>query len=216
MKKTTPPGFMLANEQRIIENMSTASNKYFVPLVWSSSLVLRARKEGRIKDDFAVKTLIDVCGGRSFRILIIGVGDQKNKGWSGGFLRKVCGYLGEFWVDGSVYFCELYFLSVISLLPPSHHTTLPSLHYVTTHYFYTTPDQTAPHHTTAPHHATLPHHTTPHHTTPHHTTPHHTTSHHTTPHHTCTGDQRLQRQVWYLVRIRLRHCTYRVHAGIRF
>lgn len=52
-------GFMLENEQRIIENMSTASNKYFVPLIWSASLVLRARKEGRIKDDFAVKTLID-------------------------------------------------------------------------------------------------------------------------------------------------------------
>lgn len=40
--------------------METNSNKYFVPLIWSASLVLRARKEGRIKDDFSVKTLIDV------------------------------------------------------------------------------------------------------------------------------------------------------------
>ncbi|ESO01265.1 hypothetical protein HELRODRAFT_192276 [Helobdella robusta] len=52
-------GFMLPNEQEILEKMSTTSNKYFVPLVWSASLVLRARKEGRIKDDFSVKTLID-------------------------------------------------------------------------------------------------------------------------------------------------------------
>ena len=51
---------MLPNEQEIIEDVKTPYNKYFVPLVWSTSLVTRARKEGRIKDDFAVKTLIDV------------------------------------------------------------------------------------------------------------------------------------------------------------
>ena len=53
-------GFLEPNEQKILENMETNSNKYFVPLIWSASLVLRARKEGRIKDDFSVKTLIDV------------------------------------------------------------------------------------------------------------------------------------------------------------
>lgn len=51
---------MQPSEQKIIESMPSASNKYFVPLVWAASLVTRARKEGRIKDDFAVKTLIDV------------------------------------------------------------------------------------------------------------------------------------------------------------
>lgn len=30
-----------------------------LPLVWASSIVTRARKEGRIRDDFAVKTIID-------------------------------------------------------------------------------------------------------------------------------------------------------------
>ncbi|KAJ8931044.1 hypothetical protein NQ314_016072, partial [Rhamnusium bicolor] len=30
-----------------------------LPLVWGSSIVTRARKEGRIRDDFAVKTIID-------------------------------------------------------------------------------------------------------------------------------------------------------------
>ena len=52
---------MLVNEQEVLENMSSAdTNLYFVPLVWAASLVNRARKEGRIKDDFSVKTLIDV------------------------------------------------------------------------------------------------------------------------------------------------------------
>lgn len=52
----------MANEQDVLENISsTQTNLYFVPLVWAASLVNRARKEGRIKDDFSVKTLIDVC-----------------------------------------------------------------------------------------------------------------------------------------------------------
>ena len=53
-------GFMQSNELKVIEDIQTSHNKYFVPLVWATSLVTRARKEGRIKDDFAVKTLIDV------------------------------------------------------------------------------------------------------------------------------------------------------------
>ena len=63
----TPPllvklvaGIMLKNEAEVLENMKTSSNQYFVPIVWAASLVNRARKEGRVKDDFAVKTLIDV------------------------------------------------------------------------------------------------------------------------------------------------------------
>lgn len=30
-----------------------------MPIVWASSIITRARKEGRIRDDFAVKTIID-------------------------------------------------------------------------------------------------------------------------------------------------------------
>lgn len=30
-----------------------------LPIVWAASIVTRARKEGRIRDDFAVKTIID-------------------------------------------------------------------------------------------------------------------------------------------------------------
>ena len=51
---------MLPSEQKIMEEIQTPHNKYFVPLAWATSLVGRSRKENRIKDDFAVKTLIDV------------------------------------------------------------------------------------------------------------------------------------------------------------
>lgn len=51
---------MLPNEQKVLEDINTSNNKFFVPLVWSMSLCMRARKEGRIRDDFGVKTIIDV------------------------------------------------------------------------------------------------------------------------------------------------------------
>lgn len=50
----------MPNEQDVLEGLKTKFNTYFVPLIWAASIVARARKEGRIKDDFAVKTLIDV------------------------------------------------------------------------------------------------------------------------------------------------------------
>ncbi len=53
-------GFMTESEQAIIEKIPSKYNKYWVPLVWSTSLVTRARRENKIKDDFAVKTLVDV------------------------------------------------------------------------------------------------------------------------------------------------------------
>jgi len=58
--RISPTGFMLPNEEKILENIVTPYNKFFIPLIWAAALVNRARKEGRIKDDFAVKTLIDV------------------------------------------------------------------------------------------------------------------------------------------------------------
>ncbi|MCL4137057.1 UNVERIFIED_CONTAM: hypothetical protein GTU68_040776 [Idotea baltica] len=65
-------GFMTSNEKLIFEHMDEASplSKYWMPLVWAGSIVARARKEGRIRDDFAVKTILDAinqfragCGG---------------------------------------------------------------------------------------------------------------------------------------------------------
>ncbi|KAK4309385.1 hypothetical protein Pmani_018963 [Petrolisthes manimaculis] len=65
-------GLMTLNEQKIFDDLDakTAHPKYWMPLVWAGSIIARARKEGRIRDDFAVKTILDeinrirgLCGG---------------------------------------------------------------------------------------------------------------------------------------------------------
>ena len=53
-------GMMLAGEQEIIENLQIHYNKYYVPFVWASTLVVKSRRQGLIKDDFAVQTMLDV------------------------------------------------------------------------------------------------------------------------------------------------------------
>uniref|UniRef100_A0A1A9Z372 Bestrophin homolog n=1 Tax=Glossina pallidipes TaxID=7398 RepID=A0A1A9Z372_GLOPL len=61
-------GLLQENEKQIIEDMNTAfpnHPKHWMPIVWATSIVARARKEGRIRDDYAVKTLIDTLN--SFR-----------------------------------------------------------------------------------------------------------------------------------------------------
>ncbi|KAF2351968.1 Bestrophin/UPF0187 [Trinorchestia longiramus] len=52
---------MTAQEKKIFEDLDrkTTHPKYWMPLVWAGTIVARARKEGRIRDDFAVKSLID-------------------------------------------------------------------------------------------------------------------------------------------------------------
>ncbi|KAL7640792.1 UNVERIFIED_CONTAM: hypothetical protein RMT77_009067 [Armadillidium vulgare] len=65
-------GFMTSSEKKIFDdlNSKTSHPMYWMPLVWAGAIVARARKEGRIRDDFAVKTIIDaintfrgMCGG---------------------------------------------------------------------------------------------------------------------------------------------------------
>jgi len=51
---------MLPNEQEIIEKLHIHYNKYYVPFVWASTLVVKSRRQGLIKDDFAVQTILDV------------------------------------------------------------------------------------------------------------------------------------------------------------
>jgi hypothetical protein len=53
-----------------IDEGAISHPKYWLPLVWAGSIVTRARKENRIKDDFAQTTLIEkidlyrgLCGG---------------------------------------------------------------------------------------------------------------------------------------------------------
>lgn len=54
-------GMLMESEKKIFESMNrkTPHLKYWMPLVWAGSIVVKARKEGRILDDFAVKTLVD-------------------------------------------------------------------------------------------------------------------------------------------------------------
>ncbi|XP_024944664.1 bestrophin-2 isoform X2 [Cephus cinctus] len=55
-------GLLLDNELLIFQSLNAKfpkPSKHWLPIVWASSIVTRARKEGRIRDDFAVKTLID-------------------------------------------------------------------------------------------------------------------------------------------------------------
>lgn len=39
--------------------MNKYENYSRLPIVWAASIITRARREGRIRDDFAVKTIID-------------------------------------------------------------------------------------------------------------------------------------------------------------
>lgn len=55
-------GLLLENEKLIISDLDEKfprHAKHWLPIVWAASIVTRARKEGRIRDDFAVKTIID-------------------------------------------------------------------------------------------------------------------------------------------------------------
>ncbi|KAJ8727018.1 hypothetical protein PYW08_015415 [Mythimna loreyi] len=55
-------GLLLENEKTILDNLNDKfpkPSKHWLPIVWATSIVTRARKEGRIRDDFAVKTIID-------------------------------------------------------------------------------------------------------------------------------------------------------------
>ncbi|KAH8360857.1 hypothetical protein KR084_009530 [Drosophila pseudotakahashii] len=55
-------GLLNANEANIIRAMDAKfpkHPKYWMPIVWAASIVTRARKEGRIWDDFSLKSMID-------------------------------------------------------------------------------------------------------------------------------------------------------------
>ena len=55
-----PLGLLLPSEQIVIENMKSSENKYFVPFVWATTIVERARKEGKIKEEIAVQQVLSV------------------------------------------------------------------------------------------------------------------------------------------------------------
>ncbi|XP_059607650.1 bestrophin-4-like isoform X2 [Phlebotomus argentipes] len=55
-------GLLVESERVIMADLNSRfprHSKHWMPIVWAASIVTRARKEGRIRDDFAVKTVID-------------------------------------------------------------------------------------------------------------------------------------------------------------
>lgn len=61
---------MTREERKKFENLNSSYNKYWVPCVWFSNLAAQARREGRIRDNSALKLLLEVGppGGHSYRI----------------------------------------------------------------------------------------------------------------------------------------------------
>lgn len=62
MQHLVDAGLLVENERIVMEQFNsrfTHYSKHWMPIVWAASIVTRARKEKRIHDDFAVKTLID-------------------------------------------------------------------------------------------------------------------------------------------------------------
>ncbi|XP_013102090.1 bestrophin-2-like [Stomoxys calcitrans] len=55
-------GLLMENEKDILKAMNekfAKHAKHWMPIVWAAAIVTRARKEGRIRDDSSLKTLID-------------------------------------------------------------------------------------------------------------------------------------------------------------
>ncbi|EDW70569.1 bestrophin-4 [Drosophila virilis] len=55
-------GLLQQNEKDIIETLDLQFPyypKHWMPIVWAASIVMRARRENKIRDDYAVKTIID-------------------------------------------------------------------------------------------------------------------------------------------------------------
>lgn len=53
-------GFMTSHELKKFESLHSDFNKYWMPLTWFSNLASRAREEGRVRDDIALRLLMDV------------------------------------------------------------------------------------------------------------------------------------------------------------
>ncbi|XP_077085545.1 bestrophin-4 [Siphateles boraxobius] len=52
-------GFMTAEELKKLNHLYSDFNKYWMPLAWFANLASNARKEGRVKDDIALRLLMD-------------------------------------------------------------------------------------------------------------------------------------------------------------
>ncbi|XP_029342076.1 bestrophin-1-like [Acyrthosiphon pisum] len=54
-------GFLMTDEKALLESMDskTSHPNYWMPLVWAATIVTQAKKEGRITNEFSIKTLVD-------------------------------------------------------------------------------------------------------------------------------------------------------------
>ncbi|XP_060744493.1 bestrophin-4 [Tachysurus vachellii] len=52
-------GFMTEEELKALNHLNSDFNKYWMPLTWFTNLASRAREEGRVKDDIALRLLMD-------------------------------------------------------------------------------------------------------------------------------------------------------------
>ncbi|XP_036421302.1 bestrophin-4 [Colossoma macropomum] len=52
-------GFMTEEELKTLDHLYSDFNKYWMPLTWFANLASKAREEGRVKDDMALKLLMD-------------------------------------------------------------------------------------------------------------------------------------------------------------
>ncbi|XP_062872979.1 bestrophin-4 [Trichomycterus rosablanca] len=52
-------GFMTEDELKVLNHLNSDFNKYWMPLAWFSNLASQARQEGRVKDDVALRLLMD-------------------------------------------------------------------------------------------------------------------------------------------------------------
>ncbi|XP_036327632.1 bestrophin-4-like [Rhagoletis pomonella] len=74
MQSLVDAGLLTDNEKDVLIAMDEKSpkhRKHWVPLVWAASIVSRARKEGRIRDDVALKTIFDQLDGFRNKCAII-------------------------------------------------------------------------------------------------------------------------------------------------
>ena len=70
MSDMVSAGLVNESELKIIEDLDRNYPnlcKNFLPIVWAASIVSRARKEGRIRDDFMVKTIIETLNDFRFK-----------------------------------------------------------------------------------------------------------------------------------------------------
>ncbi|XP_054870621.1 bestrophin-4 isoform X2 [Amphiprion ocellaris] len=59
MEHVVEAGFMTVHELKKFESLHSDFNKYWIPLTWFSNLASRAREEGRVRDDVALRLLMD-------------------------------------------------------------------------------------------------------------------------------------------------------------